>query len=135
MPMNWNDQADAKLLIGIIKTAKPKIDYDALAAYMGEGCTAYGIQHRIRKIQAKANESGDSAPSTPSKAAGGTPKGKKAPTPRKTPAKKTPKRKGAKEETASDEEECASPTKKVKSEVVKEEDDVKDEVVSEGELA
>ncbi|KAL2215407.1 AT hook motif protein [Thermoascus aurantiacus ATCC 26904] len=71
MPMTWNNQADAKLLAGIIKICKPKMNLEALAQYMGPDCTAYAVQHRIRKIQAKAEgknkDPGSSAPSTPSR--------------------------------------------------------------------
>ncbi|KAL2001444.1 hypothetical protein VTN02DRAFT_1760 [Thermoascus thermophilus] len=88
MPMTWNDQADAKaswrrssdhLLVAVIKVGKPKLDFEALAEFMGD------VQHRIRKLQAKANgkdQDDKSAPTTPSKrksAGGGKPS-----TPKKT---------------------------------------------------
>ncbi|KAL2004824.1 hypothetical protein VTN00DRAFT_3097 [Thermoascus crustaceus] len=90
MPMTWNHQVDAKLLVAVIKVGKPKLDFDALAKFMGEGCTAYAIQHRIRKLQAKANgkdQDDKSAPTTPSKRenAGGD----KPSTPKKSKASST----------------------------------------------
>ncbi|KAL1959054.1 hypothetical protein VTO42DRAFT_3295 [Malbranchea cinnamomea] len=53
--VSWNAETDAKLLMAIIKTAKPKIDHEAVAKYMGCGVTAYAVQHRLRKLNAKAN--------------------------------------------------------------------------------
>ncbi|PGH17705.1 hypothetical protein AJ80_04713 [Polytolypa hystricis UAMH7299] len=91
MPITWNDATDAKILVGILKTAKPKIDFDALAQYVGDGCTAYAVQHRIRKIQAKASllgsgttgtGTGSDAPNTPPTPA----KRSKAATKKKNPA-------------------------------------------------
>ncbi|EYE93680.1 uncharacterized protein EURHEDRAFT_414094 [Aspergillus ruber CBS 135680] len=37
MPMTWTDQADAKLLIGILHLSTQKVDYEALAEWMGPG--------------------------------------------------------------------------------------------------
>ncbi|KAB8265655.1 hypothetical protein BDV32DRAFT_144176 [Aspergillus pseudonomiae] len=78
MPINWTDpQADAKvnppishpylrkkllrrlikryiqLLVGIITLNNAKLDYKALAEFMGEGCTASAIQHRVQRIKDK----------------------------------------------------------------------------------
>ncbi|KAN0068014.1 hypothetical protein V8E54_013942 [Elaphomyces granulatus] len=66
MPMTWDNHADAKLLVGILKVAKPKIDFNALAKYMGPDCTAYALRHRIRRLEARA-AGDDSVPSTPQK--------------------------------------------------------------------
>ncbi|KAL1848080.1 hypothetical protein Plec18167_008777 [Paecilomyces lecythidis] len=68
MPMTWNAEADARLLIAIIAVGNPKMDYDKLSDYMGGDCTAYAIQHRIRKLKDKANgKAPGSTPNTPSK--------------------------------------------------------------------
>ncbi|GAD97994.1 AT hook motif protein [Paecilomyces variotii No. 5] len=68
MPMTWNAEADARLLIAIIAVGNPKMDYDKLSEFMGGDCTAYAIQHRIRKLKDKANgKSSGSTPNTPSK--------------------------------------------------------------------
>ncbi|KAJ1714823.1 hypothetical protein AFCA_001395 [Aspergillus flavus] len=54
MPINWTDpQADAKLLVGIITLHNVKLDYKALAEYMGQGCTSSAIQHRVQRIKEK----------------------------------------------------------------------------------
>ncbi|EAW08476.1 uncharacterized protein ACLA_032110 [Aspergillus clavatus NRRL 1] len=77
MPMTWSPEADAKLLIGILNTSNVKLDLDALAKWMGPECTVYAIQHRIRKLQEKANSGspgGDSAPASPEKRKRGRPR-------------------------------------------------------------
>ncbi|KAJ9295270.1 hypothetical protein DTO271G3_6093 [Paecilomyces variotii] len=68
MPMSWNAEADARLLVAIIAVGNVKMDYDKLSEYMGGDCTAYAIQHRIRKLKEKANgKASGSTPNTPSK--------------------------------------------------------------------
>lgn len=58
--------------------------------FIYQGCTAYAVQHRIRKIQAKASSFGDAAESPPV-----TPvKGSKDTVKNATPGKKTPKSTG-----------------------------------------
>ncbi|PYI03798.1 hypothetical protein BO78DRAFT_421240 [Aspergillus sclerotiicarbonarius CBS 121057] len=69
MPMNWNDTADAKLLVGILATTNVKLDMNALASYMGSGCTVSAVQHRIQRLKEKVVASTavttGSAPGTP----------------------------------------------------------------------
>ncbi|EEP79283.1 predicted protein [Uncinocarpus reesii 1704] len=69
MPITWNAQADARLLVAIMRTA-PKIDLKAVAEYMGDDVTEYALQHRFRKLKKLADGDGGeagSAPTTPSK--------------------------------------------------------------------
>ncbi|KAL4782494.1 hypothetical protein BJX76DRAFT_358860 [Aspergillus varians] len=54
MPMNWNDQADAKLLVAIITQVGPKLNWAGIAEYMGPDCTVSAVQHRIQRIKEKA---------------------------------------------------------------------------------
>ncbi|KAB8067701.1 hypothetical protein BDV29DRAFT_163087 [Aspergillus leporis] len=53
MPMNWTDQADARLLVGIITLHSVKLDHKALAQFMGPDCTPSAIQHRIQRLKEK----------------------------------------------------------------------------------
>ncbi|KAF8245757.1 hypothetical protein K440DRAFT_662536 [Wilcoxina mikolae CBS 423.85] len=55
MPMQWNDQADARLFANVLKLHVVKLDYLALAKAMGNGVTPKAISHRIAKIKEKAN--------------------------------------------------------------------------------
>ncbi|PWY86891.1 hypothetical protein BO70DRAFT_427886 [Aspergillus heteromorphus CBS 117.55] len=72
MPMSWNETADAKLLIGILHTSSVKLDFAALAQYMGPDCTVSAVQHRIQRLKDKvsAGAGTDSASGTPVKKAG-----------------------------------------------------------------
>ncbi|KAA8894510.1 hypothetical protein FN846DRAFT_922921 [Sphaerosporella brunnea] len=54
MPMQWNDQADARLFANVLKLHVVKLDYPALAKAMGNGVTPKAISHRISKIKEKA---------------------------------------------------------------------------------
>ncbi|KAL4960316.1 uncharacterized protein BDV14DRAFT_204846 [Aspergillus stella-maris] len=53
MPMVWNDQADAKLLVAILATNDAKLNWAAIAEYMGAGCTISAVQHRIQRLKEK----------------------------------------------------------------------------------
>ncbi|KAI5813027.1 hypothetical protein BZA77DRAFT_346528 [Pyronema omphalodes] len=55
MPMQWNDQADARLFANVLKLHVVKLDYAQLAKAMGNGVTPKAISHRIAKIKDKAN--------------------------------------------------------------------------------
>ncbi|EAS30780.3 uncharacterized protein CIMG_06259 [Coccidioides immitis RS] len=67
MPMTWNAQADARLLLAIIKTS-PKIDLKAVVKHMGNECTEKALRHRIGRLQSLAAGDGEtSAPTTPTK--------------------------------------------------------------------
>ncbi|KAE8381074.1 hypothetical protein BDV26DRAFT_256053 [Aspergillus bertholletiae] len=73
MPINWTDpQADAKLLVGIIELHNIRIDHKALAEFMGQGCTASAIQHRIQRIKGKV-QNGSSVESTATADGGASP--------------------------------------------------------------
>ncbi|KAL4907430.1 hypothetical protein BDW74DRAFT_124279 [Aspergillus multicolor] len=61
MPMNWTDQADVKMLLAIITSANAKVDYKAIAEYMGSECTPKAIQHRMQRLREKA-KAADSLP-------------------------------------------------------------------------
>ncbi|KAI5787238.1 hypothetical protein EDC01DRAFT_779675 [Geopyxis carbonaria] len=54
MPMQWNDQADARLFSNVLRIHVVKLDYHALAKAMGNGVTPKAISHRISKIKEKA---------------------------------------------------------------------------------
>ncbi|KAL2821766.1 hypothetical protein BDW59DRAFT_164104 [Aspergillus cavernicola] len=54
MPMTWNDQTDAKLLLAIITKSETKINYNAIAEYMG--CTPVAAQHRVQRLRERAKE-------------------------------------------------------------------------------
>ncbi|KAL2853023.1 hypothetical protein BJX68DRAFT_265262 [Aspergillus pseudodeflectus] len=54
MPMVWNDQADAKLLLAIITMTTTKLNHAAIAEFMGPECTASAVQHRIQRVKEKA---------------------------------------------------------------------------------
>ncbi|KAL4929233.1 uncharacterized protein BDV17DRAFT_290885 [Aspergillus undulatus] len=51
MPMIWNDQADAKLLVAIISTNDAKLNWSAIAEYMGPECSVSAVQHRIQRLK------------------------------------------------------------------------------------
>ncbi|KAL4988239.1 hypothetical protein BDW68DRAFT_177126 [Aspergillus falconensis] len=61
MPMTWTDGADAKLLVAIITTNTVKLDWKAIAEFMGTGCTPIAVQRRIQRIKERA-KAGDSTP-------------------------------------------------------------------------
>ncbi|KAL6231060.1 hypothetical protein BDW75DRAFT_244266 [Aspergillus navahoensis] len=65
MPMTWTDQADAKLTMAIIATNTVKLDWKAIAEFMGTECTPIAVQRRVQRIKEKAKaKAGDSAPPT-----------------------------------------------------------------------
>ncbi|KAG2027691.1 hypothetical protein GB937_000131 [Aspergillus fischeri] len=93
MPMTWDHEADAKLLLRIFATSNIKLDYEDLAKHMGPGtikkqslltrmntdCTTIAIQRRIQRLRtdprAGSATNGDSStPATPEKRKRGRPK-------------------------------------------------------------
>ncbi|KAF4152063.1 hypothetical protein CNMCM8927_006681 [Aspergillus lentulus] len=79
MPMTWDHEADAKLLLRIFKTSNIKLDYEDLAKHMGPDCTTIAIQRRIQRLKmdprAGSAVNGDSStPATPEKRKRGRPK-------------------------------------------------------------
>ncbi|OQE89334.1 hypothetical protein PENNAL_c0014G06786 [Penicillium nalgiovense] len=64
--ITWNEKADAKLLVGILAINPNPIDFNALAAYMGDGVTVSALRHRVSRLRARAAELNDeSTTSTP----------------------------------------------------------------------
>ncbi|PKX89753.1 uncharacterized protein P174DRAFT_378450 [Aspergillus novofumigatus IBT 16806] len=79
MPMTWDHEADAKLLLRIFTTSNIKLDYEDLAKHMGPDCTTVAIQRRIQRLRmdprAGSATNGDSStPATPEKRKRGRPK-------------------------------------------------------------
>ncbi|KAM3416576.1 hypothetical protein BST61_g8167 [Cercospora zeina] len=135
MPFPWNDATEKLLLMRIFTLTGSKLpDFNEIAAGMPEGVTAEACKHRMRKIkkEIEALEAGSPsaagggavAGSTPAKRGGGGGGGKKT---NSTPAngKRKVGKKAAAESDESpscdqdDEEE--SPTKKLKTHIVKQE--------------
>ncbi|KIW32130.1 uncharacterized protein PV07_03700 [Cladophialophora immunda] len=83
MPMTWDADADARLFAAVLATSEIKIDYTAVAARMGNGCTAKAVTHRVTNIKNKAKSleaDGDAAPAAPPAANGSRKRGPKAKT-------------------------------------------------------
>ncbi|KAL4915795.1 hypothetical protein BDW62DRAFT_187964 [Aspergillus aurantiobrunneus] len=53
MPMVWNDQADAKLLVAIITKTDGRLNWASIAEYMGPECSASAVQHRVQRLKDK----------------------------------------------------------------------------------
>ncbi|KAL4820887.1 hypothetical protein BDW67DRAFT_151477 [Aspergillus spinulosporus] len=51
MPMTWNAEADARLLLGILAQVKGYLDYKALAAHMGPECSVEALRQHILKLR------------------------------------------------------------------------------------
>ncbi|RAK74862.1 uncharacterized protein BO72DRAFT_409433 [Aspergillus fijiensis CBS 313.89] len=68
MPMTWNEAADAKLLLAILKTGNVKPDYDRIAQYLGPECTPIAAQRRIQRLKERASseQTADGPPALPS---------------------------------------------------------------------
>ncbi|CEJ56671.1 hypothetical protein PMG11_02872 [Penicillium brasilianum] len=75
MPMTWNPESDARLLIAIISTT-PNINWEAAALFMGKDCSISALKHRVARLKDKAG-----LPVTPRA------KGSKTSTKRATPMK------------------------------------------------
>ncbi|KAL2868249.1 uncharacterized protein BJX67DRAFT_50307 [Aspergillus lucknowensis] len=61
MPMSWTSEAEARLLLGVLAQFKgTKLDYKALAAFMGPGCTVPAIKQHICKLRREAATAGPS---------------------------------------------------------------------------
>ncbi|KAL4898068.1 hypothetical protein BDV59DRAFT_197022 [Aspergillus ambiguus] len=102
MPMNWNAEANEKLLFGILAQMREshiKLDNKKLAEYMGNECTAVAVQLHLFRLrrQVQAVNSAENAPATnpPKRKATGEPK---------TPTKKGKEKKTMKQEMKEDEE-------------------------------
>ncbi|KAK0642573.1 hypothetical protein DIS24_g8917 [Lasiodiplodia hormozganensis] len=132
MPVVWNADNDARLLMAYIEATDAKIGTDgwkAIAEKLGGDTTVGAISQRFTKVLKKkyggANcalgSGGDgggkaSAPATPAKARGR--KKKDTDDPEKTP-RSSPRKRGAKDDVAEGEDDDNipdSPTKKIRSE-------------------
>ncbi|KAL3453800.1 hypothetical protein BJX65DRAFT_77361 [Aspergillus insuetus] len=59
MPITWNAEAEARLLLGTFDQLKGhKLDYKALAAYMGPGYTVPALHQRLFKLRREAGTAG-----------------------------------------------------------------------------
>ncbi|KAL2830872.1 hypothetical protein BDW59DRAFT_158307 [Aspergillus cavernicola] len=143
MPMSWNAEADAKLLLAVlnqVKDAKLKLDYVKIAQFMGSDCIPGAVQNRIVRLRRKA-EGGDGggengayegdsvgSPGTPLKGSAsvsGSPQKRKGQKQRKATPKTTPKGKKIKTEIGGggySDEDSELDVKKVKAEVEEEEE-------------
>ncbi|KAL6235761.1 hypothetical protein BDW75DRAFT_239856 [Aspergillus navahoensis] len=55
MPMTWNAEAEARLLLGILAQVKGvRLDYKALAAHMGPACSVAALHQHIFKLRRDA---------------------------------------------------------------------------------
>ncbi|KAI9814035.1 MAG: hypothetical protein M1827_003499 [Pycnora praestabilis] len=72
MPVSWNAEADAKLLLLIVKVHDVKLDYAALATGMGEDVTPLAVSKHIAKLRSKAVNANEGTPTSKPK---GRPKG------------------------------------------------------------
>ncbi|KAK6521196.1 hypothetical protein TWF506_001421 [Arthrobotrys conoides] len=71
--MRWDSTADARLFMAVLKVHSLKLNTEAIAKLMGEGCTAKAVGHRISKLRGLGGDVGSnsprqSAPNTPTKA-------------------------------------------------------------------
>ncbi|KAF3186326.1 hypothetical protein TWF225_004841 [Orbilia oligospora] len=70
--MRWDSTADAQLFMAVLKVHSPKLNHEAIAKLMGNGCTAKAVSHRISKLRSLGGDVGSnstsSVPNTPTKA-------------------------------------------------------------------
>ncbi|GAB7347886.1 hypothetical protein MBLNU459_g5412t1 [Dothideomycetes sp. NU459] len=107
MPMNWDGEADRKLLLAILKTHAIKVDSDAIAADLStesSKCTPRAVEERLKKLKKMA--SGSTAETT------GDGPVEDEPTPDAKP-KSTPRRKKAAVADDGDDDD-PTPTKKAR---------------------
>ncbi|KAI9856890.1 MAG: hypothetical protein M1813_008727 [Trichoglossum hirsutum] len=71
MVMTWNDKADVRLFVNVLKIHNIKLDYVEIAKAMGDNVTAKAITHRISKLRQIAAEE-ESAQRSGSASADGT---------------------------------------------------------------
>ncbi|KAE8368821.1 hypothetical protein BDV27DRAFT_153645 [Aspergillus caelatus] len=111
MPMDWTDpQAVAKLLVGIITIHNVKLDHKALAEFMGQGCTASAIQHRVQRIKEKLRNGSPAEGTAAGASPGSAPQQEEGSAPDSSPTKPKrgrPAKRGAK----------GSPSKKQKASI------------------
>ncbi|KAL4924336.1 uncharacterized protein BDV17DRAFT_295549 [Aspergillus undulatus] len=132
MAITWDPKAETKLLLGILAQLKgTSLDYKALAAHMGPGCSVAALHQHICKLRREAgipakspakarNAQRSSATSTPKKPASISNKSKRAASP------ETPTDRAKKRYRILDEDEDSDDDVKVKMEynpVIKDEDE------------
>ncbi|KAL4773823.1 hypothetical protein BDW60DRAFT_184667 [Aspergillus nidulans var. acristatus] len=54
MPMTWNAEAEARLLLGILAQVRGALDYKALAAHMGPECSVMALRQHIFRLRRDA---------------------------------------------------------------------------------
>ncbi|KAL3434456.1 hypothetical protein BDV09DRAFT_169839 [Aspergillus tetrazonus] len=54
MPMTWNAEAEARLLLGILAQVRGVLDYKALATHMGPECSVIALRQHICKLRRDA---------------------------------------------------------------------------------
>ncbi|KAL4764386.1 uncharacterized protein BDW70DRAFT_157030 [Aspergillus foveolatus] len=54
MPMTWNAEAEARLLLGILAQVRGVLDYKALAAHMGPECSVIALRQHISRLRRDA---------------------------------------------------------------------------------
>ncbi|KAJ5591094.1 hypothetical protein N7450_005066 [Penicillium hetheringtonii] len=96
MPITWDSQADAKLLIGIVESST--INYQSVADFMGDGCTVSAVKHRVQRLRERASHAGSGKTSTNPPKSPSTPKTKRSTSIKVSKAK--PKQKVADSKTA-----------------------------------
>lgn len=87
--MNWNGEADAKLLIAILKNSDVKVDLDGIAKQLTTDtttCTPRAVQEHLKKLRKIAQ--GNADPSSPAKSTIASSKASSSHTPAKTPRKR-----------------------------------------------
>ncbi|KAK3673547.1 hypothetical protein LTR78_006451 [Recurvomyces mirabilis] len=125
----WTDAADRQLLLAIIHLTAPQLPkWDQVADLMGDGFTAESVRQHFQKLRKESKAELGDATGVAANEKGNLPTNS---TPRKpkvakdaTPAKSTGKRKGMKNlgHDGDDDEDDASPSKKVKGEDAAEND-------------
>ncbi|KAL2803062.1 hypothetical protein BJX63DRAFT_437274 [Aspergillus granulosus] len=104
MPISWTAEAEARLLLGILDQLKGvKLDYKALAAYMGPGCTVPALHQHLFKLRREAGTAG-AALGKPTSRPSSTPSPSKRSKPPLSPITSSPIKKAKKAYCVSDDE-------------------------------
>ncbi|USW51565.1 hypothetical protein Slin15195_G048840 [Septoria linicola] len=125
--ITWDDTADKKLLMAMLKVASPSVpSFQEVAQVFGEGATAKALTNRWGKL--KQQIEGSSAQKTPAKAKAST-KPKAPPTSKGATKRKVMEGVTSDEDNEDDEESEVKPAKKVKVEKKSPEEDGEDWLV------
>ncbi|KAL3470837.1 hypothetical protein BJX99DRAFT_263859 [Aspergillus californicus] len=80
MPISWNAEAEAKLLLGVLdQLPGAKLDYKALAQFMGPDCSVPAVKQHVQKLRRTSGTSGSASQENAA--------GKVQPSPASTPKK------------------------------------------------